>query len=228
VPWTLPSSYLFNIENEMMIKTIVESQSMFTDHTFGRNQDPADTDYKWIRATRLHQLTDDEGDVNLWKGEYVSKEGEVIVTNDAKEYTCNHFPSTLMDACLGNINLESDLGSTIFNIEYIERGLIIVRVFANGEPCFITIDDFLPCIDNYPVYCMNRSGALWQSLMEKAYAKVVGSYEKIQESRKTPADLMRTMLGAPTHEFDLGFVDDDLEEGDCWSFKNYVRDVSNY
>ena len=88
---------------------------MYTDHLFGHSNEGIcfhheEDDIQWIRASKLPEFTDDDGDVCLIKLDYEDAEGEKIITNLSKEYTTMHNrPSTLMDACLGNIDILSNM-----------------------------------------------------------------------------------------------------------------------
>ena len=75
---------------------------------------------------------------------------------------------------------------------------------------FVVLDDYLPCIDNQPIYAKARSGALWCSFVEKALAKVFGTYEHI-DTNDVKADngfycvgqFLNNLLPFPTQEFDI-------------------------
>jgi hypothetical protein len=73
----------------------------------------------------------------------------------------------------------------------------------------VVIDDYIPTKGYLPIYCKPRSGDLWQLLLEKAWAKLNGSYAAIQGSNfprgthLTPGDMMTNFLHAPAIEYDL-------------------------
>jgi hypothetical protein len=57
--------------------------------------------------------------------------------------------------------------------------IYMFTICARGKAHRVVIDDFLPCLDNVPVYCKNRSGAIWQALIQKAMAKFHGGMDQI-------------------------------------------------
>ncbi|CAN0504747.1 unnamed protein product, partial [Ectocarpus sp. 8 AP-2014] len=70
-----------------------------------------------------------------------------------------------------------------------ESGIFCARLCADGVWKEYVLDDFFPCLSSYPERgrgsdsggggpCLSRAHgpALWVSMLEKAYARVVGSY----------------------------------------------------
>ena len=59
-----------------------------------------------------------------------------------------------------------------------EAGCIVVRMFANGATCDVIVDDYLPCDAAGALafsYCKDKR-SLWLCFVEKAWAKLHGSY----------------------------------------------------
>lgn len=88
--------------------------------------------------------------------------------------------------------------------------MIEVILRWNGYKYVIIIDDYLPCVDNHPIYAKAKSGALWCSIVEKALAKLFDGYEFMNEeefaegyNRLTAGELMNNLLPMPTQEYDL-------------------------
>jgi hypothetical protein len=63
------------------------------------------------------------------------------------------------------------------NNDHEHLGLYVVEVSVKGHLTKVIIDDFLPCVENAPIYTSNWSGATWMALYEKAMAKVLNGYE---------------------------------------------------
>lgn len=64
------------------------------------------------------------------------------------------------------------------------RGLVGVRFFKEGMWWDVAIDTYLPCRTDFrppiPVFARNKDpNEFWMSLMEKAYAKIHGSFEAL-------------------------------------------------
>ena len=54
-----------------------------------------------------------------------------------------------------------------------------IWLFIDGLWQCIVIDDRFPLKNNKPIYSKNNGNELWVMLLEKAYAKVFGSYYAI-------------------------------------------------
>ena len=74
-------------------------------------------------------------------------------------------------------------------------------MFKNGEPQTIVIDDYFPCdSDNEPCFSKANGNELWVMLLEKAWAKIHGSYERIIGGQAHLT--FRDLTGAPSFEFE--------------------------
>jgi len=68
--------------------------------------------------------------------------------------------------------------------DHFDKGLVGLRFFKEGQWVDVAIDTYLPCNMDYrapmPVFARNKDPTeFWMSLLEKAYAKVHGSYESL-------------------------------------------------
>lgn len=88
----------------------------------------------------------------------------------------------------------------------------------NGIKQMIVIDDFIPCKNKEPVFSAANGNELWVILLEKAWAKLHGSYERIigGQSHLT----FRDLTGAPSFEFETKDEDawDRIKDGDQRDF----------
>ena len=63
------------------------------------------------------------------------------------------------------------------------------------------MDNFIPCNeDGEPCFSKAHGNELWVLILEKAWAKVHGSYERIEAG--FAHEVMRDMTGAPSFDFD--------------------------
>lgn len=62
------------------------------------------------------------------------------------------------------------------------------------------MDDHIPCIDGEPCFSKTKGKDLWVTMLEKAWAKVHGTYERITNG--SPQNVLRDLTGAPT--FNIG------------------------
>ena len=65
----------------------------------------------------------------------------------------------------------------------------------------MTVDDLIPCIDGKPAFSRNRGNELWVMIMEKAYAKLYGSYFALEGG--LPYISMNYITGMPSKRIEL-------------------------
>ena len=61
--------------------------------------------------------------------------------------------------------------------EYNEYGFYQVRLCKDGLWQTVTVDDYFPCyVNGGPIFTFGEGNELWVMLLEKAYAKLFGTY----------------------------------------------------
>ena len=84
-------------------------------------------------------------------------------------------------------------------------GIYLISLFVNGYETPVIIDDHLPVRNNRPCFARSREGELWVILLEKAWAKLHGSYARTESG--FPSFAAIHCLGVPTflwtHDSDL-------------------------
>jgi len=76
----------------------------------------------------------------------------------------------------------------------------MVRLFLNGQETPVIVDDFLPCGKNgQPAFATCRDGELWVSLLEKAWAKLHGTYARTEGG--LPCFAANHIMGVPSESF---------------------------
>lgn len=80
------------------------------------------------------------------------------------------------------------------------------------------MDDFVPCKRGRPNFTKANGNELWAIMLEKAWSKVHGSYERT--SGGFPHLAMRDMTGAPSWKYDI--TDDKEAEILDWDKKGYM------
>jgi len=72
-----------------------------------------------------------------------------------------------------------------------------MKICKNGEWVFVTIDDLFPCYPlATPIFSSSHGNELWVLLLEKAYAKLHGSYFALRNGY--PHEAFLDLTGCPT------------------------------
>ena len=86
-------------------------------------------------------------------------------------------------------------------------GIYMVRFFLNGQETPVTIDDYLPVNKNgRPAFAYSADGELWVSLLEKAWAKLHGSYARTEGG--LPCFAASHIMGVPSESHNHDEIED--------------------
>eukprot|EP00668_Euglena_longa_P003275 GGOE01003830.1.p1 GENE.GGOE01003830.1~~GGOE01003830.1.p1 ORF type:complete len:838 (-),score=157.55 GGOE01003830.1:459-2972(-) len=96
--------------------------------------------------------------------------------------------------------------------QYNPEGAYAVRFFYDGEWQRVVVDDLFPTRNNKLVYGHCQDQQLWVSIVEKAYAKLHGSYAAIVCGQTAHA--MYDLTGAPCESIDM--EKDDFDPAKLW------------
>jgi calpain-15 len=77
------------------------------------------------------------------------------------------------------------------------KGVWAIELFYNGRHQEVIMDDYIPCLDGSPCFTRANGNELWVIMLEKAWAKVHGSYERTAWG--FPNLAMRDLTGAPSY-----------------------------
>jgi calpain-15 len=90
-----------------------------------------------------------------------------------------------------------------FNTQINKSGIYGVNFCINGEFQVVVVDDFIPYDQstNKPVFSRTKNGTFWLSILEKAWAKIHGTYKRTVSGNESDAYLI--MTGAPTQVIDI-------------------------
>lgn len=98
--------------------------------------------------------------------------------------------------------------------EYNEEGVYKIRLCKNGQWVVVTVDDYIPCYpDGGPCFAKTSSPNMWVTLLQKAFAKLVGNYHLLNGI--SFQSVMRDMTGCPT-EFHQWEDTEDIDYDEIW------------
>ncbi|GLT39413.1 hypothetical protein SLA2020_136050 [Shorea laevis] len=113
----------------------------------------------------------------------------------------------------------SRITEVIITQEYNEEGIYTVRFCIQGEWVPVVVDDWIPCeAPGKPAFATSKKGnELWVSILEKAYAKLHGSYEALEGG--LVQDALVDLTGGAGEEIDMRSpqAQIDVASGRLWS-----------
>ncbi|XP_039143168.1 calpain-type cysteine protease ADL1 [Dioscorea cayenensis subsp. rotundata] len=113
----------------------------------------------------------------------------------------------------------SRISEIIITPEFNEEGIYTVRFCIQGDWVPVVVDDWIPCESlGKPAFATSRNGnELWVSILEKAYAKLHGSYEALEGG--LVQDALVDLTGGAGEEIDMrsSQAQIDLASGRLWS-----------
>eukprot|EP00750_Incisomonas_marina_P031679 INCI8276.3.p1 GENE.INCI8276.3~~INCI8276.3.p1 ORF type:complete len:1005 (+),score=141.56 INCI8276.3:126-3140(+) len=150
--------------------------------------------YKWATAT-WHPARHFMGDQYLHATTWHKAD-----PHDVQQGLLNdcYFLSAL--STISEIQHELKYVRKIFIRDSLEAGVFVVQFCIGGEFKPMCLDSFFPCDKNTGLPIFSHAvdeTALWVLLLEKAWAKVHGSYFHI-DGGGSPGDAMRALTGAPS------------------------------
>ncbi|OMJ71945.1 hypothetical protein SteCoe_29734 [Stentor coeruleus] len=136
-------------------------------------------------------------------------------------------PNDIKQGKLGDCWFMCALASLAERPELVERlfytkerspeGFYQVKFCKSGEWVRVTVDDYFPCFPkDIPIFSRSHGNELWVLLLEKAYAKLHGSYALIRGG--WAAEGMMDLTGCPTLNIEFSAVDGQemLKNDEIW------------
>lgn len=85
-------------------------------------------------------------------------------------------------------------------------GIYCVTLYVNGIETPVILDDYFPVCSDRPAFCSTKEGEIWGMLLEKAWAKLYGSYGRTSGGQTAFA--AAHLVGLPTYSWNHGSEDD--------------------
>ena len=145
-----------------------------------------------MRATDVPELNDDDGRLQVFVNE--------VTPSDIKQ--------GLLGDCyfLSVLSVLAEHSRRITKLFLTDRqnnlGVYGVKICKNGEWKEVVVDDYIPCWKDGPAFSKAHGNELWVILLEKAWAKLHGSYERIEAG--FAENVLRDLTGAPTEVIESG------------------------
>jgi calpain-15 len=79
-------------------------------------------------------------------------------------------------------------------------GCYLIKFYVNGIPTGVMVDDLFLCNGSDLFFARCKGDEFWVALIEKAYAKLLGSYSRLPAG--SAFKVMHTLTGAPSTNFD--------------------------
>lgn len=124
---------------------------------------------------------------------------------DVKVFDSSISPSDINQGALGNCYFLAVLSAMAENEENVRKrfiftepnaaGVYLVNLFINGYETPVIVDDWFPSKWGRPAFCKTHNGEIWPMLLEKAWAKVHGSYMRTEGGQTAHAT--QHLLGIP-------------------------------
>ena len=86
----------------------------------------------------------------------------------------------------------------------------MIRFYLNGQETYVIVDDFLPVNSSgKAAFASCRDGEIWVSLLEKAWAKLHGTYARTEGG--LPCFAASHIMGVPSESHSHDVIDDKEE-----------------
>ncbi|KAL0906783.1 hypothetical protein M5K25_025304 [Dendrobium thyrsiflorum] len=119
----------------------------------------------------------------------------------------------------------SRISEVIITQDYNDEGIYTIRFCIQGEWVPVVVDDWIPCeAPGKPAFATSKKrNELWVSILEKAYAKLHGSYEALEGG--LVQDALVDLTGGAGEEIDMRSpqAQIDLASGRLWSQLLYFK-----
>lgn len=79
--------------------------------------------------------------------------------------------------------------------------LYIVSLYPNGKQTFVAVDNYIPIVKENLSYSSSKKAEIWMCILEKAWAKLIGSYERAKAL--SPEDALEEILGIPAYSYEI-------------------------
>ena len=154
------------------------------------------------------------------------------IFNDPKVFHGGITPDDIQQGALGDCYYLSALSSLAEHPENIAdlfhtkevnaAGIYLMIFYINGIRTPVIVDDYLPCKNGRLAFARSVGEELWVCLLEKAWAKLYGSYARMEGG--DPGFALSHLTGKPADTF---WHDDVKDKDEFWA-KIKLADAKKY
>lgn len=177
------------------VNDIINSKALFSDPEFPACDDSIGSgNYGRIEWKRLGQL-------------YASP--RLFNTNEQKMFRDNGSvrPGAIKSGgLLVPLNKLEKPEVLFYNKDVNKSGIYMVYFYLNGVRRCVVVDDQIPCLNGKPAFAHSESDDAWCLLVEKAWAKLHGSYHRTAKAQ--PHFVWTHLTGIPAHYYNHDQPDD--------------------
>ena len=207
------------IDNEIKIfgdQEFEKESKIWTDPDFNRDKALGK---RWKDNKRIiWKRPDEEKNYNIFR----SNQPEEIIkqSKEIKGIKNGYFIAALGAICDKSKEGINELKKLFYTTEKTKEHIYGIYFYINGERQLILVDDYLPYDrnNNLIFYSLYAESELWISLIEKAWAKINGGYEKI--STLSESNVFEALTGAYTKQIKVEkakYNKDELWKTLCYS-----------
>jgi len=175
---------------------------------YGLQESPFETLIQWRRPEEFIDLSAESHGLTLYN--------PAIEVNDIREGILGD--GWFISAIATLAEVPPLIDRLFLTKEISKNGVYRVKLCKNGEWVVVTIDDYFPCFPNGgPIFGKSSANELWLMVLEKAYAKVHGSYLTLKGGYAHEA--LIDLTGCPCTYYNLEdeFVKDMIKSGAFWA-----------
>lgn len=118
------------------------------------------------------------------------------------------------------------LEQIVLTKKYNPTGVYQIRLCVDGEWQVVVVDDFFPCRQRSRMlaFAVGRRNQLWVPLIEKAFAKITGSYAKLLAGRAVEG--LAVLTGSPCSLIDIEDADTSEARNIIWASLLSMREAN--
>ncbi|PWV09228.1 putative cytoskeleton-associated protein CAP5.5 [Trypanosoma cruzi] len=194
-----------SVDEEGILSKCIETSTPYVDLSFQPSEKMLyrpDVDGRPIAAVEIRRSTECHG-VNRRKVDAIC--GTVIPQCIDPGHLCDNWLMCAVAALAEDEERVKEMFA-LCKPEETHLGAYRVSLNKNGWWKNVLLDDFLPTVNEVPCFArvLDDPSELWVSLLQKAYAKLHGSYSSITGGDASHA--LRDFTGAPSYRFDEAWV----------------------